>query len=49
MTNRTRETQELQNRYGHLLNKYVDDAHADYTTKQEREEEVWTFVRLCKA
>lgn len=28
-----------QNKYEHLLDKYVDDAHADYRTKQEREEE----------
>jgi len=31
-------TTNYNNRYGHLLDKY-DDAHADYTTRQEREEE----------
>ena len=39
MTNKTREAQGLRNRYGHLLGEYVDHAHADYATKQEREEE----------
>lgn len=39
MTNRTSKTQELQKKYGHLLDKYVDNAHADYKTKQQREEE----------
>ncbi len=27
------------NKYGHLLDKYTDDVHTDYRTKQEREEE----------
>lgn len=27
------------NKYGHLLDKYMDDKHVDYKTKQEREEE----------
>ncbi|GFI68287.1 hypothetical protein IMSAG249_00103 [Lachnospiraceae bacterium] len=40
MTNNLKGTQELQRRYGHLLDKYVDNAHADYSTKQEREEEI---------
>lgn len=30
---------ELNKRYGHLLDRYMDDAHVDYKTKQEREEE----------
>jgi len=35
----TKRNNESQNKYEHLLDKYVDDAHADYRTKQEREEE----------
>ena len=35
----TKKNNETQNKYGHLLDKYVDGAHADYQTKQEREEE----------
>ena len=38
-TDRTRERQELQKKYGHLLDKYVDSAHADFETKQQRREE----------
>ena len=35
----TKKNNETQNKYGHLLDKYVDGAHADYQTKQKREEE----------
>ena len=35
----TKRNNESQNKYEHLLDKYVDDAHADYHTRQEREEE----------
>ncbi len=35
----TKRNNESQNKYEHLLDKYVDDAHADYRTRQEREEE----------
>lgn len=35
----TKKNNETQNKYGHLLDKYVDNAHADYQTKKEREEE----------
>lgn len=28
----------VQNKYGHLLDKYMDDKHVDYGTKQEREQ-----------
>ncbi len=27
------------NKYGHLLDKYMDSNHVDYETKQQREEE----------
>ncbi|MDE6016576.1 MAG: hypothetical protein K2H41_12950 [Acetatifactor sp.] len=27
-----------ENKYGHLLDKYMDDKHVDYRTKQEREQ-----------
>ena len=48
MTNNLKGTQELQRRYGHLLDKYVDNAHADYSTKQEREEEIRNrYGHLC--
>lgn len=39
MRNNLKGTQELQRRYGDLLDKYVDNAHAEYSIKQEREEE----------
>lgn len=35
----TKRNNELQNKYEHLLDNYVDGAHADYHTRQEREEE----------
>ena len=35
----TKKNNETQNKYGHLLYNYVDDAHTDYRTRQEREEE----------
>ena len=31
----TKKNNETQNKYGHLLDKYVDGAHADYQTKQK--------------
>ena len=39
MTKKERETQELQERYGHLFDGYLDDVHVDYKTKKEHEEE----------
>ncbi|MCM1048707.1 MAG: hypothetical protein NC433_09790 [Clostridiales bacterium] len=30
----------LENKYGHLLDKYMDNNHVDYGTKQEREQTV---------
>lgn len=33
MTNRTNGMQELQDRYGNLLDKYVEDVHTNYTTR----------------
>ena len=39
MTNNLKGTQELQRRYGHLLDEYMDNVHADYSVKLEREEE----------
>ncbi len=35
----TKKNNETQNKYRHLLDKYVDSTHADYHTRQEREEE----------
>ena len=35
----TKRNNESQNKYEHLLDKYVDNAHAEYSIKQEREEE----------
>lgn len=35
----TKKNNETQNKYEHLLDNYVDGAHADYHTRQEREEE----------
>lgn len=39
MSDKIREVQELHKRYGNLLDKYLDNAHADYLTREEREEE----------
>ena len=34
-----RNENEIENRYGHLLDKYLDSAHVDFKTEQERKEE----------
>ena len=39
ITMNTKKNNELQNKYGHLLDNYADGTYADYKTKQEREEE----------
>ena len=36
---RKRNENEIENRYGHLLDKYLDSAHVDFKTEQERKEE----------
>lgn len=35
MTNRTNRMQEIQDRYGNLLDKYVEDVQTNYTTRQD--------------
>lgn len=34
-----RNKNEIENRYGHLLDKYLDTAHVDFKTEQERKDE----------
>lgn len=36
--NRDNKRNEIGNKYGHLLDKYLDNSHVDFKTEQERQE-----------